>query len=480
MTLLSFVVGLVLGLLLGAVVYAWWERRRMGGVGPELMPADVPHVVDLLRRAHQAAAACLVIPEGEPVLSLGEPVPPDTLVDRAIATARLSLADGREHVLREGNVIVAVGDGQIGSAVVLAFDSVAPEDVRQVADDLRKFLAELRVERLREYRTHQDPAGAPDWMVMGAESVEAISFGLCESVRALTGRHAAVVVRDPAVTEASVVAVSRQADRRLLGLQVSPDSAVGRACSGDIPVAGASPDDLFGRSHADRRRRTDPGTAFPLHDGAEGCGALVVFGPPHTLEPSVQERIAFMTVDAGPRLNNAVKVRAAETQAMTDRLTQLPNRAALEGALKNWGDDPGTLLCVDIDRFKEVNDTHGHAAGDAALKHVARLFRQALRDDDLATRIGGEEFAIWLPHTPLQPALDVAERIRKSVEASVLRWGGAELTITCSVGVSTYPQIVSDLKNLLPSADSALYQAKNRGRNRVEAAAGTGSRAPSP
>jgi len=478
MMLWPFLLGVALGLLLGAIAHAWWRRRRMGGVGPELMPADVPHVVDLLRRAHRAAAACLVVPDGDPVLSVGEPAPPDTLVDRAVATARLSLADGREHVLREGNVIVAVGDGQIGSAVVLAFDAVGPEDVRQVAEDLRKFLAEIRVERLREFQAYRDPAGAPDWMVMGAESVEALSFSLCESVRGLTGRQAAVVLRDPAVAEATVVAVSRQADRRLMGLSVSPDSAVGRACSGDIPVAGVSPDDLFGRSRADRRRRTDPGMAFPLHDGAEGCGALVVFGPPHTLEPSVRERIAYMAVDAGPRLNNAVKVRAAETQAMKDRLTQLPNRAALEDALSNWGTDPGTLLCVDIDHFKRVNDTHGHAAGDAALKHVARLFRQALRDEDLAARIGGEEFAIWLPHTPLQPALEVAERIRKSIEASVVPWSGAELKVTCSFGVSAYPQVVSDLNNLLPSADSALYQAKTRGRNRVEAAAGTGSRAP--
>ncbi len=479
MTLWSLLLGLVLGLLLGAVAHAWWQRRRMGGVGPELMPADVPHVVDLLRRANRAAAACLVVPDGEPVLSVGEPPPPDSLVERALATARLSLADGREHVVREGNVIVAVGDGQIGSAVVLAFDTVGPEDVRKVAEDLRAFLAELRVERLREFHAYGDLAGAPDWMVMGAESVEAISFGLCESVRGLTGRDAAVVLRDPAVTEASVVAVSRHADRRLLGTRVSPDSAVGRACSGDIPVVGASPDDLFGRSRSDRRRRSVSGTAFPLHDGAEGCGALVVFGPPHKLEPSAQERIAFLAVDAGPRLNNAVKVRAAETQAMTDRLTQLPNRAALDDALKNWGAEPGTLLCVDIDHFKRVNDSHGHAAGDAALKHVARLFRQALRDADLAARIGGEEFAIWLPHTPLQPAMEVAERIRESVEASVVPWSGAELKITCSFGVAAYPQTVADLKNLLPSADSALYQAKTRGRNRVEVAAGTGSRTPS-
>lgn len=478
MTLWPFLAGLVLGLVFGALLHAWSQRRRLAVVGPELMPADVPHVVDLLRRAHRAAAACLVIPDAEPVLSLGDPTPSDTLVDRALATARLSLADGREHVLREGNVIVAVGDGQIGSAVVLAFDTVAPEDVRQVAEDLRKFLAEIRVERLREYRTHADPTGAADWVVTGAESVEAISFGLCESVRALTGRHAAVVVRDPAVIEASVVAVSRQADRQLLGLRVSPDSAVGRACSGDIPVAGASPEELFGAARTDRRRRTEPGIAFPLHDGAEGCGALVVFGPPHTLEASVRERVSFMAVDAGPRLNNAVKIRAAETQATTDRLTQLPNRAALEEAFKNWGDGPGTLLCVDIDLFKQVNDTHGHAAGDAALKHVARLFRQALRDDDLAARIGGEEFAIWLPHTPLKHGVEVAERVRRSVAESILRWAGADLKLTCSVGVSCYPEVVADLKNLLPSADSALYQAKTRGRDRVEVAAGTGSRAP--
>ncbi len=479
MTVWPFLAGLAIGLLLGAAAYAAWQRRRIRYVGAELMPADVPHVVDLLRRAHRAAAACLVVPDGEPVLSVGEPRPPDTLIDRAVATARLSLADGREHVLREGNIIVAVGDGQIGSAVVLAFDSAGPDDVRAVAEDLRKFLAEIKVERLREFRAYGDPASAADWMVTSAESVEAITFGLCESVRALTGRNTAVVVRDPTALVASVVAVSRKSDRRLLGLTATPESAVGRACSGDIPVVGGSPDELFGRSRTDRRSRTESGIAFPLHDGAEGCGALVVFGPPHTLEPGVQERIAFMAVDAGPRLNTAVKIRAAETQAKTDRLTQLPNRAALEEAIKSWGDDPAALLCVDIDRFKQVNDSHGHAAGDAALKHMARIFREALREDDVAARIGGEEFAIWLPHTPLEPALDVAERIRRSVESTALRWGGGELALTCSVGVSAYPQIVGDVKNLIETADSALYQAKQRGRNRVEAAGGTGSRSPS-
>jgi diguanylate cyclase (GGDEF)-like protein len=164
---------------------------------------------------------------------------------------------------------------------------------------------------------------------------------------------------------------------------------------------------------------------------------------------------------------------------MTDELTRLPNRRALDRALVGWGDDqPGALLCVDIDLFKKVNDDLGHAAGDAALKHVARIFRQALREGDVAARIGGEEFAIWLPHTPLTHAVDVAERIRKSVEATVMHWAGTDVKMTCSVGVAAIPETVTQVANLFPTADSALYQAKSRGRNRVETAKGTGSQGP--
>ncbi len=469
------VLGLVAGATLGATAYWWWQWHRIRKVGPEVLPADVPHVVDLLRRAHQAVAACLVIPDSSPVISLGHPRPPETLIDRAVATANLALADSREHVLREGNVIVAVGDGQLGSAVVLAFGDVPPGNVRAVASDLRRLLAELRVSRLREFGALSDPRAIPDWIAAGAESLEAVAFALCEAIRAQTGRATAVVVRDLAQPQYQIIGVSHTADRRLLGTTVTPDCAVGRACTGDIPVVGTSSTELFGHSRPERRRRAERGIAFPLRDGGESVGALVVFGPHETLKPAVRERILWMAVDAGPRLAMAAQVRVAETQAMTDELTRLPNRRALDRALGAWKEGPGALLCIDIDLFKQVNDAFGHAAGDAALKHIARIFRRALRDDDVAARIGGEEFAIWLPHTPLAQAVEVAERLRLAVESSVLSWGGADLKMTCSLGVSAVPESVTRVENLLPTADSALYQAKLRGRNRVEAARPPGS-----
>jgi diguanylate cyclase (GGDEF)-like protein len=477
MSIWLFLLGVIVGVALGAVGQAWWLRRRMRQAGPDLIPADAPHVVDLLRRAHGAIAACLVLPDADPLLATGETRPPAAVLDRAIATARLSLMDGREHVVREGNVIVAVGDGHHGGAVVLAFDAAGPADVHAVSADLRSFLAELKVERRREFGALGDIASAPDWIAAGSESVEALAFGLCESVRAVAGRPAAVVVRDPSVPQASVVAVSHTADRRLLGISVTADSAVGRACSGDIPVAGGSAGELFGTERSDRRRGVEPAIAFPLRDGPEGVGALVIFGPPESLEPSARERVTGYAVDAGPRLAHAMQVRVAESRAETDELTRLPNRRSLDHALRDWGPgEAGALLCVDLDFFKHVNDSHGHAAGDAALKHLARIFRRALRDGDVAARIGGEEFAIWLPNTPLAPALEVAERIRAAVQASALPWAGQELKLTCSVGVSAFPETVSDPGNLFTAADSALYQAKAAGRNRVKAAEGTGSR----
>jgi diguanylate cyclase (GGDEF)-like protein len=197
----------------------------------------------------------------------------------------------------------------------------------------------------------------------------------------------------------------------------------------------------------------------------------VVFGPSETLEPSVHEWVLWLAVDAGPRLANAARVRTAEMRASTDDLTLLPNRRAVERVVDGWRGGPGTLLLVDLDHFKQVNDSHGHAAGDAVLRHVARVFKRALREEDVVARIGGEEFALWLPHTPLQPAEAVAERVRAAIAGSQVPWAGVDLSITCSVGVSSVPDIVKDAQNLFASADAALYQAKGKGRNKVVVAA---------
>lgn len=454
----------------GVLAHALWQRARLGRLGSESLPADVSHVVDLLRRAHAALAATMVLPDAVPLVSAETPGPPGSLVDRAIAAARLALGDGRTHVLREGNVIVAVGDGQLGGALVMGFDDPGKDAVDAAAEDLRRLLAEFRVARTRRLHGRRDRRTLPDWLVTGAESLEGMSFALCEAVRSETGRPAAVVMRDPGTMIASAVAVSQGIDRRLLGRSVTVGSAVGRACAGDIPVVGTSGAELFGHTMPDRRRRDEGGTAFPLRDGRQGVGALVVFGPHATLSTEARERIVAFAGDAGPHLAAAAHVRAAENRAMTDALTGLANRRGLERAMSDWSDSACALICVDLDHFKQLNDGFGHAAGDAALKHVARILRESLRDDDVASRIGGEEFALWLPGAALPKAEEVAERVRAAVERAILQWGGADIRLTCSLGLAGVPDTVSRPENLLGAADVALYRAKSLGRNRVETA----------
>jgi diguanylate cyclase (GGDEF)-like protein len=125
---------------------------------------------------------------------------------------------------------------------------------------------------------------------------------------------------------------------------------------------------------------------------------------------------------------------------------------------------------LDLDHFKHLNDTFGHVAGDAALRHLAVILHRALRDTDVPARIGGEEFALWLPDTPTEASLEVADRVRAAVEQTPVAWHGRSIPFTCSIGVATYPGSTPEKQNLYATADAALYRAKQAGRNRVEVA----------
>lgn len=471
---IAAIAALGLGLLLGGVISGWLNRRRMALAGPELLPADVPHVVDLLRRAHDAWAVCFVAGDISPIWSVSEPRAPTSLLDRTEAVARLAMGDSRDHVVREGHAIVAAGDGELGTALLMGFQDVTEDDIGVVAGDLRRMLAEVTIERRRQFGVLDDPRRIPEWVVNGADSLEGLAFALCEAVRHLTGRASAVVMRQPSSPIPTVIAVSRGTDRRLLSRSVTLESAAGRAIAGDVPVIGTDTYDLFGRSPNDRRRHTEPGIAFPLRSGREGVGALIVFGSHQTLESTMRERIIGISVDAGPRLGAAAHIRAAETRATTDPLTGLPNRLALERAVEAFTGAACSLLYADLDHFKELNDSFGHPSGDEALRHVARVFQRSLREDDIAARIGGEEFGLWLPGTPLADAREVAERVRQAVESAILHIGGVDFRLTCSIGIAAVPDTVAKPANLTAAADAALYQAKSRGRNRVEVAQGRG------
>ncbi|MCL4810659.1 MAG: diguanylate cyclase [Thermoanaerobaculia bacterium] len=175
-------------------------------------------------------------------------------------------------------------------------------------------------------------------------------------------------------------------------------------------------------------------------------------------------------------LDLAAKNEILEKLALTDPLTGLANRRAFEEALEaelaraGRHGRPASLLFLDLDHFKAVNDSHGHAAGDEILSGFAAVLRRGCRRGDLAARIGGEEFAVLLPMTGRVPATLVAERIRRATEGHALGQT-VSVPVTVSVGVASTEEGTEafEVSRLLRRADAALYRAKAEGRNRVAA-----------
>jgi len=157
----------------------------------------------------------------------------------------------------------------------------------------------------------------------------------------------------------------------------------------------------------------------------------------------------------------------------TDFLTELNNRGTWEDALsqefkrlKRSG-HTGSLLMCDIDHFKRINDTYGHAAGDVVIKQVAQAVKKNLRETDLAGRYGGEEFAVLLVDTTADQALYFAERLRKTVENLQMEFNQQLLRATISVGIAQFEPQMQDHRQWLEFADKALYTSKAEGRNKV-------------
>jgi diguanylate cyclase (GGDEF)-like protein len=162
-----------------------------------------------------------------------------------------------------------------------------------------------------------------------------------------------------------------------------------------------------------------------------------------------------------------------EQMAMTDELTGLQNRRSFfrrgghETKRAHRYRTPLSLLMLDLDDFKQVNDTYGHDFGDLALQRVARTLEGNIREVDILARLGGEEFAILLPNTGPEAAAELGERLRSAVESETCSSRGRSLNVTVSVGVASYDHDLLDLDGMLRIADRAMYQAKNQGRNRV-------------
>ena len=209
-----------------------------------------------------------------------------------------------------------------------------------------------------------------------------------------------------------------------------------------------------------------------------GILALEQPGRVGRIERRVVGMVGQSASHAALALRNAWLLEQVQKLAEVDSLTNVANRRTFETTLSQElsrstrHGEPLTLVMIDVDHFKKFNDTHGHRAGDEALREVARALARECRDFDTVARYGGEEFAVILPGASSRESLIAAERLRKAVSEIE----GLAVSVTASAGVATYPTHAPDAESLIKVADEALYESKRAGRNRVTRSRRRGTR----
>jgi diguanylate cyclase (GGDEF)-like protein len=214
--------------------------------------------------------------------------------------------------------------------------------------------------------------------------------------------------------------------------------------------------------------------AAPLVADGRTIGALVLSRRATAWGPTTRRLLDEAAVEASVALARVDSQRAAESRASTDALTGLPNRRYFDEfcgllARRRRSDDAVGVLMVDIDRFKQLNDSRGHAVGDDVLQAVASAIAGAVREDDVPARYGGEEFAVLLRNPSRDVAIEIGERVRRAVGHLDLRHHAIP-AVSVSVGVAVQDGPDQPIGELIEAADRALYRAKRGGRDRVVAA----------
>jgi len=222
--------------------------------------------------------------------------------------------------------------------------------------------------------------------------------------------------------------------------------------------------------------------AFPLGCRGRRVGALVALDRQPSareprLAPTMLRAVRMLLEPASVALDNALLLKRAEALSVTDDLTRLYNSRYLNLVLRretkraSRSGRPLSLLFIDLDGFKTVNDTHGHLYGSRALVEAAAVIRNSARETDVVARFGGDEFALVLPDTGGEGAFAVGERIRERLAAyKFLADDHLDIHLTASVGVATLPDVAASSEELMQAADKAMYAVKESGKNGIQAA----------
>jgi diguanylate cyclase (GGDEF)-like protein len=473
--------GLVL-LTLAAGLTGWFLGRRQrksgirDGVSPHLLPDPA---LEWLRRAHRAIGVWITeldpSEEGPRAERILEPerlsVTQIVAVDRRLERARDQEQTGVERM--EGGMLVF--HAQSGAAVGLLLPEGSESTALAVVeDDLRRLLEGVR------RRPQMIALAQAQSQEASLESAASVGLRLAYHLERPLDAQVVVVAYENADEKTSqgnaktprvrVIGVSGRGDRRLLDTVLPAESELARVAQGTLEPL-VSLGDPLGGVVADRRHHPEAVLLLPMtwDHGPVGAVAIWLTGG---REPVGAARAELMEAlrNAAPRIARALLADQHKREAAIDPLTGIHNRAGFEKLFSLVSVKEGALVYADLDRFKSLNDTLGHPAGDAALVHFARVIREQVRSGDVPARIGGEEFAIWLPKTGLEVGAGIAERIRIKLGTTSWDWRGRQWPLSASFGVAACPETSRSLDNLPAQADSALYVAKRSGRNRVERA----------
>ena len=294
--------------------------------------------------------------------------------------------------------------------------------------------------------------------------------------RAFPARRVAVVVRDPA----NLIRFDADGVTTLPAIPTQPDLVVAQCWAERGPILRRALPAADNPVLAAALPQATNVVVIPLSADGDPFGALVMERGGRgevRIQASVVALLGQFAAHAALALRNARLLAEVQRLAAIDELTGLANRRTFETTLNRevarairTGEDL-SLLLIDVDHFKKVNDQHGHPMGDAVLRYVGRVLATLGREVDLPARYGGEEFAVILPACPADEAVRVAERLREGIAGD-----NAPLSVTASVGVAALPHHAATGEALIKAADAALYEAKQTGRNRT-VTAGTRLRA---